>query len=276
MVVPWLRQTLKEFSFRPGFRGLFCSSQGVPPSTRGYLYSLYLIYILLILFRFIQSTCCGVAISLRSYQMSENGMRTNVWDCMLRAQAVSFYAAMQCHSCPTQVAGRNRETQDRKIKSSKLQNGDMPTWMLPRTYYDFKKIIFDKHRISIRSMSLFPPPTTPPTKHDNHVPPESPIRIRFASIQPGEVKFCKTPFNIIDFVALLAAVVELFSLNLPVDPTLLRLCRLAKLFRKGGVVSGSSKHFGFEAAKWTQIGETFFGSEITHEFARSFIVFYSQ
>ena len=45
------------------------------------------------------------------------------------------------------------------------------------------------------------------------------------------VKFCKTPFNIIDFVALLAAVVELFSLNLPVDPTLLRLCRLAKLFR---------------------------------------------
>lgn len=42
---------------------------------------LYLIYILLILFRFTQSTCCGVAISLRSYQMSENGMRTNVWDC---------------------------------------------------------------------------------------------------------------------------------------------------------------------------------------------------
>ena len=97
------------------------------------LYSLYLIYILLILFRFIQSTCCGVAISLRSCQMSENGMRTNVWDCMLRAQAVSFYAAMQCHSCPTPVAGRNHETQDRKIKSSKLQNGDMPTWMLPRT-----------------------------------------------------------------------------------------------------------------------------------------------
>eukprot|EP00435_Cladocopium_sp_Y103_P006737 s3194_g2.t1 len=44
-------------------------------------------------------------------------------------------------------------------------------------------------------------------------------------------KFCKTPFNIIDFAALLAAVVELFSLNLPVDPTMLRLCRLAKLFR---------------------------------------------
>lgn len=44
-------------------------------------------------------------------------------------------------------------------------------------------------------------------------------------------KFCKTPFNIIDFIALLAAVVELFSLNLPVDPTMLRLCRLAKLFR---------------------------------------------
>lgn len=44
-------------------------------------------------------------------------------------------------------------------------------------------------------------------------------------------KFCKTAFNIIDFIALLAAVVELFSLNLPVDPTLLRLCRLAKLFR---------------------------------------------
>ena len=46
-----------------------------------------------------------------------------------------------------------------------------------------------------------------------------------------EFKFCKTPFNIIDFIALLAAVVELFSLNLPVDPTMLRLCRLAKLFR---------------------------------------------
>lgn len=47
------------------------------------------------------------------------------------------------------------------------------------------------------------------------------------------MKFCKTAFNIIDFIALLAAVVELFSLNLPVDPTLLRLCRLAKLFRRG-------------------------------------------
>lgn len=94
---------------------------------------LYLIYILLILFRFTQSTCCGVAISLRSYQMSENGMRTNVWDCMLRAQAVSFYAAMQCHSCPTQAAGRNHETpQDRKIKSSHFKMA-MPTWMLPRT-----------------------------------------------------------------------------------------------------------------------------------------------
>lgn len=44
-------------------------------------------------------------------------------------------------------------------------------------------------------------------------------------------KFCKTAFNIIDFVALLASIIELFSLNLPVDPTLLRLCRLAKLFR---------------------------------------------
>lgn len=100
------------------------------------------------------------------------------------------------------------------------------------------------------------PPTTPPTKHDNHVPPESPIRIRFASIQPGEVKFCKTPFNIIDFVALLAAVVELFSLNLPVDPTLLRLCRLAKLFRKGGWFQGE-KHEAVEAAKWTQMGSVF-------------------
>ena len=141
------------------------------------LYSLYLIYILLILFRFTQSTCCGVAISLRSYQMSENGMRTNVWDCMLRAQAVSFYAAMQCHSCPTQVAGRNRETQDRKIKSSKLQNGDMPTWMLPRTYYDFKKIIFDKHRISIRSMSLFPPQQLP----QQNTTTTFPRNLRFAS-----------------------------------------------------------------------------------------------
>ena len=54
----------------------------------------------------------------------------------------------------------------------------------------------------------------------------------------GKVKFCKTPFNIIDFVALLAAVVELFSLNLPVDPTLLRLCRLAKLFRRNGFKDG--------------------------------------
>ena len=54
----------------------------------------------------------------------------------------------------------------------------------------------------------------------------------------SKVKFCKTAFNIIDFVALLAAVVELFSLNLPVDPTLLRLCRLAKLFRRA--VSNSS------------------------------------
>lgn len=141
------------------------------------LYSLYLIYILLILFRFIQSTCCGVAISLRSYQMSENGMRTNVWDCMLRAQAVSFHAAMQCHSCPTQVAGRNRETQYRKIKSSKLQNGDMPTWMLPRTYYDFKKIIFDKHRISIRSMSLFPPQQLP----QQNTTTTFPRNLRFAS-----------------------------------------------------------------------------------------------
>ncbi|CAJ1366551.1 unnamed protein product [Effrenium voratum] len=44
-------------------------------------------------------------------------------------------------------------------------------------------------------------------------------------------QFCKTAFNIIDFSALLASIVELFSLNLPVDPTLLRLCRLAKLFR---------------------------------------------
>eukprot|EP00913_Durusdinium_trenchii_P026596 g24952.t1 len=47
----------------------------------------------------------------------------------------------------------------------------------------------------------------------------------------GGAKFCKTAFNIIDFVALLASIIELFSLNLPVDPTLLRLCRLAKLFR---------------------------------------------
>mmetsp|Transcript_64925 Transcript_64925/g.152721 ORF Transcript_64925/g.152721 Transcript_64925/m.152721 type:complete len:580 (-) Transcript_64925:299-2038(-) len=43
--------------------------------------------------------------------------------------------------------------------------------------------------------------------------------------------FCKTAFNIIDFVALGASIVELFATDLPVEPTLLRLCRLAKLFR---------------------------------------------
>ncbi|CAJ1452141.1 unnamed protein product [Effrenium voratum] len=42
--------------------------------------------------------------------------------------------------------------------------------------------------------------------------------------------FCKTCYNIVDFLALLASVVELWR-SLPVDPTLLRLCRLAKLFR---------------------------------------------
>ena len=46
-------------------------------------------------------------------------------------------------------------------------------------------------------------------------------------------EFFKTPFNVIDLLALLASIVELFSWNLPVDPTLLRLCRLAKLFRPG-------------------------------------------
>ncbi|CAE7577126.1 Scn8a [Symbiodinium sp. CCMP2592] len=56
----------------------------------------------------------------------------------------------------------------------------------------------------------------------------SEILLRFLFLRAA---FFKTPFNVIDFVALLASLVELFSWNLPVDPTLLRLCRLAKLFR---------------------------------------------
>ncbi|CAE7264034.1 para [Symbiodinium natans] len=56
----------------------------------------------------------------------------------------------------------------------------------------------------------------------------SEILLRFCFLR---TEFFKTPFNVIDLLALLASIVELFSWNLPVDPTLLRLCRLAKLFR---------------------------------------------
>ncbi|CAE7433436.1 Scn8a [Symbiodinium necroappetens] len=56
----------------------------------------------------------------------------------------------------------------------------------------------------------------------------SEILLRFLFLRAA---FFKTAFNVIDFIALLASLVELFSWNLPVDPTLLRLCRLAKLFR---------------------------------------------
>ncbi|CAE7243352.1 para, partial [Symbiodinium pilosum] len=56
----------------------------------------------------------------------------------------------------------------------------------------------------------------------------SEILLRFCFLR---TEFFKTPFNVIDFAALLASIIELFSWTLPIDPTLLRLCRLAKLFR---------------------------------------------
>eukprot|EP00439_Symbiodinium_sp_Y106_P077021 s62_g16.t1 len=48
----------------------------------------------------------------------------------------------------------------------------------------------------------------------------SEILLRFLFLRAA---FFKTPFNVIDFIALLASLVELFSWNLPVDPTLLRM-----------------------------------------------------
>lgn len=138
-----------------------------------------------------------------------------------------LYPSMQQCSATRVPHKRQEET----MRPPKIEKSSLLTskWLCRHGCYP--ELSTTSFRSFLTNIDIYVPWVCSPNPQKTRYVPPIPIH---DSHQPGEVKFCKTPFNIIDFVALLAAVVELFSLNLPVDPTLLRLCRLAKLFRKGG------------------------------------------